>query len=319
MFKAELLEKDGLHIIVLSDRSNRIEILPSCGGIMNAWQIMVEGAWKNIVSGYDDQLDFDNNCEKKGFRGCKLSPYVCRIKDGKYKINELEHTIGKFGFDHHNIHGLIYNSVFENTSTHSNNTEALASLVHHYKGNDIGYPYNYSIEIKYKLQSHNQLIIETKLTNHHTEAIPISDGWHPYFTLGSLINDCTLKIKSNTLLEFDAELIPTGQVIIYSKFQDAELINNTVLDNCFVLDPAMEGPACVFADEVQGIKLEIYPDDSYPYLQIYTPDDRQSIAIENLSAAPDAFNNKIGLIYLEPGEEKVFRTQYVFSEMIGIT
>ena len=147
MFKAELLEKDGLHIIVLSDRSNRIEILPSCGGIMNAWQIMVEGAWKNIVSGYDDQLDFDNNCEKKGFRGCKLSPYVCRIKDGKYKINELEHTIGKFGFDHHNIHGLIYNSVFENTSTHSNNTEALASLVHHYKGNDIGYPYNYSIEI----------------------------------------------------------------------------------------------------------------------------------------------------------------------------
>ncbi|MBK6374689.1 MAG: aldose 1-epimerase [Saprospiraceae bacterium] len=62
------------------------------------------------------------------------------------------------------------------------------------KENDIGYPYNYSIEIKYKLQFHNQLIIETKpITTTITEAIPISDGWHLYFTLGSLINDCTLK------------------------------------------------------------------------------------------------------------------------------
>ena len=58
MFKAELLEKDGLHMIVLSDGSNRIEILPSCGGIMNAWHIMVEGAWKNIVSGYDDPVSY---------------------------------------------------------------------------------------------------------------------------------------------------------------------------------------------------------------------------------------------------------------------
>lgn len=83
MFKAELLEKDGLHIIVLSDRSNRIEILPSCGGIMNAWQIMVEGAWKNIVSGYDDQLDFDNNCEKR-FQRLQTKP-IC-MQNKRWKI-----------------------------------------------------------------------------------------------------------------------------------------------------------------------------------------------------------------------------------------
>jgi aldose 1-epimerase len=56
--------------------------------------------------------------------------------------------------------------------------------------------------------------------------------------------------------------------------------------------------------------LEISPEGSYPFLQIYTPPHRQSIAIENLSAAPDAFNNKMGLIVLTAGEEKTFRTLY---------
>lgn len=84
---------------------------------------------------------------------------------------------------------------FENTSTHSNNTEALKLGPIITREMILDIHTKYSIEIKYKLQSHNQLIIETKLINHHTETIPISDGWHPYFTLGSLINDCTCKNK----------------------------------------------------------------------------------------------------------------------------
>jgi aldose 1-epimerase len=68
--------------------------------------------------------------------------------------------------------------------------------------------------------------------------------------------------------------------------------------------------ACVIKDEGKGLSVEIFPDKSYPYLQIYTPEDRKSIAIENLSSAPDAFNNGMGLLVLEPGETKVFTTTY---------
>jgi aldose 1-epimerase len=45
-------------------------------------------------------------------------------------------------------------------------------------------------------------------------------------------------------------------------------------------------------------------------LQIYTPPHRKSIAIENLSSAPDAFNNKIGLIELGAEESHAFQTRY---------
>ena len=67
-------------------------------------------------------------------------------------------------------------------------------------------------------------------------------------------------------------------------------------------------------DPATGWQLEIQPDASYPYLQIYIPPHRQSIAIENLSAPPDSFNNGIGLITLAAGESTVFSTQYVVKK-----
>ena len=62
------------------------------------------------------------------------------------------------------------------------------------------------------------------------------------------------------------------------------------------------------SDESVGLTIHFYPEKSYPILQVYTPPHRRSIAIENLSAAPDAFNNDIGLIHLQAGESYDFRT-----------
>ena len=60
-------------------------------------------------------------------------------------------------------------------------------------------------------------------------------------------------------------------------------------------------PLCVLKS-FKKIELEILPEKSYPYLQIYIPPHRNSIAIENLSGAPDGFNNEMGVTTLESGE-----------------
>ena len=47
--------------------------------------------------------------------------------------------------------------------------------------------------------------------------------------------------------------------------------------------------------------------------QVYSldaDDPKTTIAIENLSGAPDCFNNGLGLIKLNSGEEAVFETRY---------
>jgi galactose mutarotase-like enzyme len=63
-----------------------------------------------------------------------------------------------------------------------------------------------------------------------------------------------------------------------------------------------------------NFRLTIEPDKEYPILQIYIPPHRNSIAIENLSGAPDNFNNKMGLVI--PGEERCLQQASSSEETI---
>jgi aldose 1-epimerase len=56
--------------------------------------------------------------------------------------------------------------------------------------------------------------------------------------------------------------------------------------------------------------LSIFTNSHYPYLQIYTPPHRKSIALENLSGAPDCFNNGMGLLMLPPNRSQTFTVWY---------
>jgi aldose 1-epimerase len=84
------------------------------------------------------------------------------------------------------------------------------------------------------------------------------------------------------------------------------------LDNGFLLRDN-NSPLCVLKNE--RISVEFISAKNYPYLQLYIPGSRDSIAIENLSAAPDAFNNGMGLTILEPGEKVDFETVIRISSL----
>ena len=102
--------------------------------------------------------------------------------------------------------------------------------------------------------------------------------------------------------------------IPYEKFETTKLFKNTELDNCFVLKDHTS-PSCILKDDNSGLMFTITADSSYPYLQVYTPPHRTSIAIENLSSAPDSFNNHIGLIIEKPHEQFTFATSYQITTL----
>ena len=137
----------------------------------------------------------------------------------------------------------------------------------------------------------------------------MSDGWHPYFKLGESIDVASLQVNSKQEVEFNEALFPTGKIIKNKRWFTGSSLKDVTLDNCFVLDMNQPMPHCTFSDEELGLALMIYPDRAYPYLQIYTPPHRKSIAIENLSSAPNAFNNKMGLVELGPEDSKAFQTR----------
>ncbi len=276
------------------------------GALMNAFRTPVKGVMMNVVEGFSSVTDAKENV-LSGFKSTKLSPFVCRMRKGKYYFNETYYQIGKYYLGEHAIHGLVFDQTYTITGTKNNEEAASVTLSANYGGDDPGYPFPYSLQVAWTLQSGNKLTVSTTIAHQNLIAIPYTDGWHPYFTLGGNADEWTLQFDANQQFEYDADLLPTGKKFRDTRFEEARSLKGIELDNSFELNT--EGnAACMLAN--QALRLTICPDNSYPILQVYIPANRKSIAIENLSGAPDNFNNGIHLLHLPPGEEKTFTTSY---------
>lgn len=317
MFVVETNNKDGFELVVLKDLSTNtsVEIIPGCGGILHSFNVWHNGAFINVIDNYEGKEDFDKNVTFKGFKSCKLSPFACRIKNGIYQFGDETYTIEKFFLEENSIHGLIYDAEFAVTYQYADDEHAGIAIEYKYRGEDKGYPFYYDCVITYHLKKNNELIISTDIFNRDECLIPIQDGWHPYFTFGGKIDDLLFEFQSKEQLVFDEKMIPTGKIIHYEEFGSLKKIGDTIFDDCFTLNFAECQPLCVLRDTQQKIQVEIRPDKSYPYIQFYTPPQRTSIAIENLSAPPDCFNNGIDLKILPPDANAIFTTSYTVTAL----
>ena len=276
------------------------------GGLLNRYEIRrPDGTWFNIVKAYDTPQHARESLTE-WFRSGKLSPYACRLRHGKYSFDGKAYQCGKFKLAEHAAHGLMYDREFALVNSHADGQSAEVEIRADYAQDDSGYPFPFSLTVRYRLSA-DGLSIRSTVRNQGATAMPLADGWHPYFTLGGKTDDWSLEIDSSKRLGFDADLVPDGSMIDDTRFQTTSSLAGIELDNSFVL--ARSKPAaCTLSGN--GLTLSIYPDASYPYLQIFTPSTRDTIAIENLSGAPDCFNNGLGLIKLNAGEEAVFETRY---------
>lgn len=292
----------------ITDNENQSYIeITTKGGLLNAWVMMDLSTSVNVVASNDFSNGWEN-FEANGFKSGKMSPFACRLNKGKYSFANTDYTIDKFYLGEHAIHGILYDASFAIISTSITEAAAAITLRHDYVGEDAGFPFKYSIEIEWQLKRDNLVKVQTTVINNTTQIIPMADGWHPYFMLGTSIDDCLLSFTCKGQLEYDADLLPTGKLISAHAFDKGKLLNGIALDNGYLMHEKEN--FCTIENAMY--KLIVTPINNYPYLQLYTPPDRKSIAIENLSGAPDCFNNKMGLQYLQPQQKIIFETAYQF-------
>jgi aldose 1-epimerase len=276
------------------------------GGLLNSFSIQHDSTSFNVVDGYknvDDCIVQKNTW----FKSCKLSPFVCRMKNGNYIFQNRNYKIDKFYLGDNAMHGFVYDAFYAIESIEANDSKAFAILYYHYTGTDTGFPFTYNIKLIWKLEAANKLSVTSVITHQNKFSIPYCEGWHPYFKLDEPIDNCSLQFDGNEMLEFDEALIPTGKLVNDDRFLNTASLKNIELDNCYLLSKISQ-PKCVLKSK--QLSLSIMPSKSYPYLQIFVPEHRNNIAIENLSAAPDAFNNEMGLLMLQPNQEYSFTTNY---------
>ncbi|KYP15680.1 aldose 1-epimerase [Flavihumibacter sp. CACIAM 22H1] len=310
-FRITHSSQKGIGLLNLHDDelSCIVSIAPEFGGMLHAFTVNAPNGPVNIINNYANKAALDQELSLS-YKSSKLSPFPCRIENGSYQWQGISYQFANRFPDGSAIHGLLFNKNFE---IREQNTTAFFSSVlldYDFNAEDPGYPFHYTCQIRYTLLPGNTLQIQTTLTNKDTRPIPIADGWHPYFQLSDTVNNCWLRFPAKGMLEFSDKLIPTGKILPYQEFNANKPFGATVLDNCFLIDAAAGQPVCELSAPESGISIRFITDESYPYLQLYTPPDRKSIAIENLSAAPNCFNNGIGLVELAPDETKTMTVHY---------
>jgi aldose 1-epimerase len=313
-FSVNQTEGNEGSLLVLRDEvaGTEARVMPDPGALLHHYSIPLNGSPFNVIDNYSGQEEAKKEIGLS-YKSAKLSPFPCRIPEGKYSFNNHQYQLKNKFLDGSAIHGLLYNKPFTLIDHFADSNAAAAVLEYKYLKDDDQYPFDYTCQVTYKLEKDHQLEITTRVTNNSRLAIPMADGWHPYFQLAGKADQWMLWFDSGQMVEFDDKLIPTGKIASYKRFQNLEVLGQEFLDNCFVLRASSNGPVCELFNPENKLKISFYNLGSYRYLQVYTPPHRKSIAIENLSSAPDAFNNKMGLLLLGPGESQRFSLRYCLA------
>ena len=215
---------------------------------------------------------------------CNLIPYAGRIRKGTYSFMGRTYRFPT-GEDGNSIHGFAREAAFEAKAVSECSALFTAVL------EDSGYPSTLDAALSYEL-SETALLVSYDIRNTGSVPAPLVIGSHPYFlTQGNW----KLTPASNARkLQLADGYFPDGT---YSEFDFAEKLYEMQLDTCF------EGGGELLLSSGRGeLSLRRKNMDFFlVYNGRYTRG--ESVAVEPITGAPDAYNNSIGLRVLAPGEK----------------
>jgi aldose 1-epimerase len=272
-----------LSTILLETTAMRVTIVPDFGAMVQS--IQVHGKkWVEILDTETAEAEILRN---KWFKGAKLIPFPNRIKKGTYQFLGENHL--EINHQPHAIHGLIYNKKFIIESK----TRRTATLSYHLRASN-GYPFDIKVTIRYAIDK-NGFSCKTHIKNTGLVEAPIGDGWHPYFLCS---DESTISFPSSREIMVEGTMIPVGSRKNIS-FNTAQRLAGLKLDTGFILHQNHTNETVLKSADREVI---VWQDKSYPFVQVFIPPSRTSIAIEPMSCWANAFNNKKGLVVLRPGE-----------------
>lgn len=236
-----------------------------------------------------------------GGRGQLLVPWPNRIRDGRYRFDGAEQQLALTEPKRHNAsHGLVRWvswSVVERTEDRI--------VLGYFLPAQTGYPWALALRTTYALDEGGLTVVQ-EATNLADSRAPYASGAHPYLLAGEGPCDgWELTLPATTRLVTDEErLLPVARET-HDTFVDGAPLGSTVLNHAYTdLRRTDDGRAEVRL-RAGGTGVALWVDENHDWLQVYTADDtptpRVSVAVEPMTAPPDAFNSGEDLTVIEPG------------------
>lgn len=277
---------------------NQVGILPK-GGLVNEFWVFNGGRKINVICGFESDNHINTDL-KNTYYSARLAPFPNRIKDGKYSYDGVDYQLPiNFEPQLHAMHGFLADVVYK---VLEHEPEKLV-LSYHYDGNYKGFPFPFSTQLSYTFNG-KRLSCKSIIENTGVTKMPYGEGWHPYFRLGGKVNDWSLKFQSKQKIGVDERMIPTGNNLDYTDFHQFKMIGEKHFDSCYSLSNE-NGWGQVVLQSSTGLELSVYQElgrRKYNYMQLYTPERRDCLAIEPMTCTPDVLNNGMGLIEVKSQE-----------------
>jgi aldose 1-epimerase len=279
---------NGEAIAVITEVAASLRVL-SIGGID-----LTESYAENVVPPFGD--------------GIVLVPWPNRVEDGLWIHEGAAQVLDITEPALHNaLHGLLRDrpyAVVDRTA----DAVTLAATVHPTRG----YPFLLDTTVRYELVN-DGIRVTHGVVNVGEERAPYAVGTHPFLRLGDVPTyELTLAVAAGTRFETDARLNPIRETTVDGTDYDlraGRLVAGLDLDDAFGGVTSVDGVSRHRLTAPDGRFVELWQQSDFAYVQVFTtrifPKDGglgTAIAVEPMTAPPNAFNSGQGLRWLEPGE-----------------
>lgn len=238
--------------------------------------------------------------------GIALAPWPNRVRAGRWThdgaVQQLDITEPARGGA---LHGLLEFTEYE-VRERTDAAITLGAVVHPQHG----WPFLLDTWVRFELAP-DGLTVRHGARNLSAVRAPYATGTHPYPRVGDVdVADLVLTVPADEYLRVDERLDPIEWLPVSggTDLRAGVRVGDLELDTAFRgLAPADGVTATLTAPD--GSRLEIWQDADWRYLQVFTTPIfpkaaglGTAVAIEPMTAPPDALNSGDGLIWLEPGE-----------------
>ncbi|QHK20626.1 aldose epimerase [Pseudarthrobacter psychrotolerans] len=254
--------------------------------------------------------DYPSDARPPFCAGWVLVPWPNRVADGRWNYAGVTQQLDITEPGGNNaLHGLLAYTPYRTTARTRSSVTLAADVVPQH-----GYPFELETSVHYQLVE-DGLVATHILKNVGTRDAPVAVGAHPFLRLGTVpTEDLKLFIAADTHIEMDHRLIPTGATTSVGEtpndFRSGRTVGTVALDDAWAdVHRGLDGRSAHYLEAPDGSQVRLHMDDAFGYIQAFTtqrfPADNgmvTAVAVEPMTAPPDAFNNGQGLRWLAPGE-----------------
>ena len=240
--------------------------------------------------------------------GIVLVPWPNRVDRGVWTLDGVEQQLDLTEPARDNaIHGLLRYTAYELIERTDDSVTLGATVWPQH-----GYPFLLETTVRYALidgPDGHALEVTHTITNRSSAKAPAAIGTHPFFTIGDVApEELVLTLHAATRIEVDDRLIPTGTSPVEGESYDlrsGRLLADLDLDHAFADLSPVDGVVASLRS-MDGREVRLVQDEQHRWVQIFTtrifPGTSLAVAIEPMTAPPNALVTGEGLRWVEPGE-----------------